>query len=284
MKAIALDMDGTILNDRGEYSPRLVNALKKMHDKGMRIFIATGRTRSGILRVTPEEVPLSGFVAASGMSIYNSEGDDFKRTASYQFDREVVEEVLRAAREREIFYQTYTAEESARTLNRDKEYAGRDIGAEKPETMKEYEHVALLKTLDVETHWVDELKMDEILKVFFISKDVEKIDAWFDYLSGRQDELGYSLYKTSRHNSEIMLGGKDKGTGLETLLEEYDFDADEVHAIGDSMNDLPLFKVCGKNTAMANSTQSVISAADDVTKFNNDEDGLAIYLEETYLT
>lgn len=283
MKAIALDMDGTILNDRGEYSPRLVDVLNKLHDKGMMTFIATGRTKSGILRVTPESVPLSGFVAASGMSIYNREGEDYKRIVSYQFDREVVEEVLNAAREREIFYQTYTAEESARTLNRDKGYARRDIGAEKPETMKEYEHAALLKMLDVETHWVDELKMDEILKVFFISKDVEKIDAWFDYLNARQDELGYSLYKTSRHNSEIMLGGKDKGTGLETLLEEYDFDADEVHAIGDSMNDLPLFEVCGKNTAMANSTESVISAADDVTEFNNDEDGLAIYLEETYL-
>ena len=283
MKAIALDMDGTILNDRGEYSPRLVDVLNKLHDKGILTFIATGRTKSGILRVTPESVPLAGFVAASGMSIYNREGNDYKRIVSYQFDRPVVEEVLNAAREREIFYQTYTAEESARTLNRDKEYAIRDIGSEKPETMKEYEHAALLKMLDVETHWTDELKMDEILKVFFISKDVEKIDAWFDYLSARQDELGYSLYKTSRHNSEIMLGGKDKGTGLETLLEEYDFDADEVHAIGDSMNDLPLFEVCGKNTAMANSTESVISAADDVTEFNNDEDGLAIYLEETYL-
>lgn len=283
MKAIALDMDGTILNDRGEYSPRLVDVLNKLHDKGILTFIATGRTKSGILRVTPESVPLAGFVAASGMSIYNREGDDYKRIVSYQFDRPVVEEVLNAAREREIFYQTYTAEESARTLYRDKEYAIRDIGSEKPETMKEYEHAALLKMLDVETHWTDELKMDEILKVFFISKDVEKIDAWFDYLSTRQDELGYSLYKTSRHNSEIMLGGKDKGTGLETLLEEYDFDADEVHAIGDSMNDLPLFEVCGKNTAMANSTESVISAADDVTEFNNDEDGLAIYLEETYL-
>lgn len=283
MKAIALDMDGTILNDRGEYSPRLVDVLNKLHDKGILTFIATGRTKSGILRVTPESVPLAGFVAASGMSIYNREGNDYKRIVSYQFDRPVVEEVLNAAREREIFYQTYTAEESARTLNRDKEYAIRDIGSEKPETMKEYEHAALLKMLDVETHWTDELKMDEILKVFFISKDVEKIDAWFDYLSTRQDELGYSLYKTSRHNSEIMLGGKDKGTGLETLLEEYDFDADEVHAIGDSMNDLPLFEVCGKNTAMANSTESVISAADDVTEFNNDEDGLAIYLEETYL-
>src|SRR5699024_4669734 len=56
-----------------------VEALRKLHDQGMLIFIATGRTKSGILRVTPEEVPLSGFVAASGMSIYNLSGSIMKR-------------------------------------------------------------------------------------------------------------------------------------------------------------------------------------------------------------
>lgn len=283
MKAIALDMDGTILNNRGEYSPRLVEALNKLHDKGIMVFIATGRTKSGILRVTPKEVPLSGFVAASGMSIYTLSGSDYDKIVSYRFDRPLVEEILASAREREIYYEAFTAESGGRTLKKDKEYSARDIGGGRPETMFEYEHVQLLKTLDNDEQWVDELNMDEILKVFFISKDIDKIDAWFDYLSDEQKRLGYSLYKTSRHNSEIMLGGKDKGTGLETLVKEHGISTKDVHAIGDSMNDLPLFEVCGRKTAMENSTESVISAADDVTEFSNEEDGLAIYLEETYL-
>ncbi|WP_052254815.1 HAD family hydrolase [Salinicoccus sp. YB14-2] len=283
MKAIALDMDGTILNNRGEYSPRLVEALTKLHDEGMLIFIATGRTKSGILRVTPKEVPLSGFVAASGMSIYKRADSNYDKIVSYRFDRKLVEEIITSAKEREIYYEAFTAESGGKTLKEDKEYSARDIGGEQPETMFEYEHVQLLKTLNNEEQWVDELNMDEILKVFFISKNIDKIDAWFDYLSDQQKRLDYSLYKTSRHNSEIMLGGKDKGTGLEVLVKEYGLSTEDVHAIGDSMNDLPLFEVCGRKTAMANSTESVISAADDVTEFSNEEDGLAIYLEETYL-
>ena len=283
MKAIALDMDGTILNNRGEYSPRLVEALTKLHDEGMLIFIATGRTKSGILRVTPKEVPLSGFVAASGMSIYKRAESTYDKIVRYRFDRKLVEEIITSAKEREIYYEAFTAESGGKTLKEDKEYSARDIGGEQPETMFEYEHVQLLKTLNNEEQWVDELNMDEILKVFFISKNIDKIDAWFDYLSDQQKRLDYSLYKTSRHNSEIMLGGKDKGTGLEVLVKEYGLSTEDVHAIGDSMNDLPLFEVCGRKTAMANSTESVISAADDVTEFSNEEDGLAIYLEETYL-
>ena len=283
MKAIALDMDGTILNNRGEFTPRLIEALKEVHEKGILVFFATGRTKGEILRVTPDDVPLSGFVAASGMSIYNLEGDDYKRIASYHFDRPVVEEVLAAAREREIYYETYTAESSSKTLKIDYDYSARDIGGPKPEGLLDYEHTLLLKALENEAQWVDELNIDEILKIFFISKHVEKIDAWFDYLDDEKDRLGFALYKTSRHNTEIMLGGKDKGTGLETLVKEYGISTEDVHAIGDSMNDLPLFEVCGKNTAMQNSVESVITAADDITEFSCDEDGLAKYLEETYL-
>ncbi|SOC42811.1 Cof-type HAD-IIB family hydrolase [Salinicoccus kekensis] len=284
MKAIALDMDGTILDNRGEFTPRLIEALRKVHEKGILVFFATGRTKGEILRVTPDEVPLSGFVAASGMSIYNREGDGYERIASYHFERPVVEEVLKAARDREIYYETYTAESSSKTLKADYEYSARDIGGPKPEGLLDYEHTLLLQALENEAQWVDELNMDEILKIFFISKHVEKIDAWFDYLDAEKDRLGFALYKTSRHNSEIMLAGRDKGTGLETLVKEYGISTEDVHAIGDSMNDLPLFEVAGKNTAMQNSVESVISAADDITEFSCDEDGLAKYLEKTYLT
>src|SRR5699024_11711946 len=91
--------------------------------------------------------------------------------------------------------------------------------------------------------------------------DIEKIDAWFDYLSDQQKRLDFYLYKTSRHNSEIMLGGKDKGTGLETLVKEYAISTKDVHAIGDSMNDLPQFEVRGRKTDMENKTEAVIRGA-----------------------
>src|SRR5690625_5171089 len=174
MKAIALDMDGTILNNRGEFTPRLVEALRKVHEKGILVFFATGRTKGEILRVTPDEVPLSGFVAASGMSIYNREGDGYERIASYHFDRTVVEEVLSEARAREIYYETYTAESSSKTLKADYEYSARDIGGPKPEGLLDYEHTLLLQALENEDQWVDELNMDEILKIFFISKHLDR--------------------------------------------------------------------------------------------------------------
>lgn len=37
MKAIALDLDGTVLNNAGEFPDSLINTLKAVHDNGIKI-------------------------------------------------------------------------------------------------------------------------------------------------------------------------------------------------------------------------------------------------------
>lgn len=279
MKAIALDMDGTVLNDRGELSEKLTEVLTAMNDTGIKIIFATGRTQSEILKAAPSEIDIAGYVAASGMSVFI----DDELVAAQTFSDDVVHKLLAKAREHEIYYETYTATGSGRTLLEDREYSVRDLSADAPRTMLEFENILLKETLQDEEQWVDSLKTGQIIKVFFISKDLAKIDRWYAYLESVQVEMAFALYKTSRHNCEVMLAGHDKATGLKILLNHYDLSFEDVHAIGDSMNDLPMFKVCGHVTAMKNSTDDVLSAADDVTEFTNDEDGLAHYLEKMYL-
>ncbi len=43
MKALVTDMDGTLLNEAREVSPRNVEALKQLQQEGKPVFIATGR-------------------------------------------------------------------------------------------------------------------------------------------------------------------------------------------------------------------------------------------------
>lgn len=57
---------------------------------------------------------------------------------------------------------------------------------------------------------------------------------------------------------------------------------DEVIAVGDSGNDIPLFESAGLKIAMANSTEDLISKADFVTK-SVEEDGLALAIEKYIL-
>lgn len=279
MKALALDMDGTILDHSAEFPLTLSDTLAELKEKGMHIFIATGRTSHEIQSITPDNCPLDGYVAASGMGIY-VEGRQLESTS---FSPDTVEKMVAEAREREIYYEVHTLENSSRTHLQDKGYAARDFQLDRPDSLKSFEIDFTENSLKNDAQWVKELPYEDVVKMFFFSIDEKKIRAWYDFLQENQASADYTLYTTSVHNAEVMKKGKDKATGIKTLLDHYNIGFNEVHAIGDSMNDLPLFEKAGKATAMRNADNDIKAAADDVTDYTCDADGLEKYLRKEYL-
>ena len=77
---------------------------------------------------------------------------------------------------------------------------------------------------------------------------------------------------------EISAAGVTKAFALERLCDRLGVDASEVVAVGDMPNDLAMLKWAGTAVAVANATQEVLDAADEVTAANV-EDGVARLLE-----
>ena len=80
-----------------------------------------------------------------------------------------------------------------------------------------------------------------------------------------------------------MVPGVDKGTGLKELSKYFNIELSDIHVFGDSMNDIPMFKVAGKSIAMKNAINELKLLSDDTTEHINDDDGLAQYIEAHYL-
>lgn len=283
MKAIALDLDGTVLNNAGEFPDSLIKTLQEVHDKGLKIIIATGRSLQMIHKKVPHNVPVDGYVGASGMTVHH--GDTLlSRTA---FTEEQVKFVLSKVRENEIYYEMTTGIHGGPyTFKSDRDYSVKDLTETPDATVLEYENTGTASTLNSREQWVEEDEIDrtDIIKFYFFSNNKEKLERWFTLLNREfTPDAGYQIYRTSNHNSEIMVYGTDKGTGLLTLLEKMKISIDDVHAFGDSMNDIPMFKIAGKATAMQNGNEDVKQTADDVTEFSCDEDGLEQYLRKNYL-
>ena len=78
---------------------------------------------------------------------------------------------------------------------------------------------------------------------------------------------------------EVLPKGYNKGTGLKNLAEKLGIKQEEVMAIGDSHNDLPMREATDKLIAMDNATSSLKEIADYITK-SNDEDGVAHVIEK----
>ena len=283
MKAIALDLDGTVLNHAGEFPHSLIKTLQDIHKKGIKIIIATGRSLQMIHQKVPNDVPVDGFVAASGMTVYL--GDTLlSRTA---FTKEQVDFVLDEVRKHKIYYEITTSKSGGPyTYNADYDYALEDLTAQADETVLDYENIGTARTLNSQEQWVDNHALDtnDIIKFYFFSNDKNKMDNWYDYLNNHfTTDAGFQIYSTSNHNSEIMVYGTDKATGLKTVAKALELPLQDIHAFGDSMNDIPMFKVVGKSTALKNGQEDVKRLADDVTDFTCDEDGLEIYLKKHYL-
>ncbi|HET7517847.1 MAG TPA: Cof-type HAD-IIB family hydrolase [Actinomycetes bacterium] len=77
---------------------------------------------------------------------------------------------------------------------------------------------------------------------------------------------------------EISAAGVTKAYALEQLCQRLGIDASQVVAVGDMPNDLAMLRWAGTAVAVANATQEVLDAADEVTA-SNLEDGVAQLLE-----
>ncbi|MHB1126896.1 MAG: HAD-IIB family hydrolase [Bacillota bacterium] len=98
--------------------------------------------------------------------------------------------------------------------------------------------------------------------------------------SGCRKDFQESLYITkSQYNYlEFLHPEATKGRGLSAVAEALGILPGEIMAIGDSYNDVEMFKFAGSAVAMGNARQEVRAAADYVTAANVD-DGVAEILE-----
>jgi len=79
---------------------------------------------------------------------------------------------------------------------------------------------------------------------------------------------------------EICPANVNKGTGLAVVAESVGVDPQDVLVFGDMPNDLPMFAWAGwGRVAVANAHPSLMAVADEVT-LSNDEDGVAVFLDQ----
>lgn len=78
---------------------------------------------------------------------------------------------------------------------------------------------------------------------------------------------------------EVMAPGVTKASGLSRLCAHLGIDRQDVLAFGDGANDIEMLQWAGLGIAVANASEEVRNAADQVTDAN-DEDGVAVVIED----
>lgn len=247
IKAIFLDVDGTLVSFRThEVPPSAVEALCEAHARGVRLFIATGRAASDLSPVSG--IPRDGVVALNGARCLSSDGRVVSRRPIPRAD---FEQALRLSDEMG-FPMALELEE------------GMFVNRETP---------AVRELARMVAHPVPPVTD---LRSLFERSDCCQMCFYCDPEQERMAMAALPSLVATRWCPffvDLNVRGVDKSVGMEAFAAEYGWRTEELMAIGDGGNDVPMLRRAGVGVAMGNASAEALAAADWVTA-DVDDDGI----------
>jgi Cof subfamily protein (haloacid dehalogenase superfamily) len=267
IKALALDLDGTILRPDTTLSERTVSVLKACMGRGLQMILCTGRAVAGAER-------FRAAIGAEGPMVYYNGAEVVDMPAATVLsaallDLEIAEFCVDLARRMGVFFQVFfpaVPGGAGETLM---------IEENRPEAEMYRRHTGITPVLGDLKKAMEEGRAPGCLKGMFIAEP-EVQERIRPLLAER---FGGRIYAARSFPTflEVMAAGVSKGAGLRAAMEKRGLAAGEIIALGDEENDLPMFEAAGFSLAPANAKEKVRQAAHAVIG-SNAEDGPAEYL------
>ena len=262
IKLIAIDMDGTLLNEKKHIDKAQKEAIHEAVEAGIKIVLCTGRPLYGILPFYEElglsELDSEGYVILNnGCSIHKTK--DWKLIDQVNFTSDDIEYLYKFSESYDINF----------TLVNDTYYF--NIGR-KPtdELIKDAGFVFS----DITNISLKEAKngKHKIIKIMFLGNPNIMADFQKENENILKDK--YSSVLSQPYVYEILPKGNNKGTGLKKLAKKLGIKQEEIMAIGDGNNDIEMFEYANYSVAMENGTELAKKAAKYQTD-SNENDGVA---------
>jgi Cof subfamily protein (haloacid dehalogenase superfamily) len=261
VRMLAIDMDGTLLNNQKRISEENAAALKKLQAEAIHLVICTGRHPQNARLLLQRHGLSCPVIGLNGSLIVNDKGTEF--LAEHPFSPEDAEKVIELLEKNQMDYMAFT-----------KTYM-----ALREQTEGAYTRLRLNYIYEISNgnYKAGPAEIKEALK-----QRVYKFAAFNKERPGllrkTRAELGeyehLNIAKSADSNIEIMPGGIDKGSGILDYARLLNIPAEEIMAIGDQENDIPMLKSAGYSIAMGNASEQVKLAAGYQTE-SNEENGVA---------
>jgi len=266
-KLIAIDMDGTLLNDHHEVTDEVRNALDAARERGVKVVLCTGRPLAGVrrylkdLRLEDEE---DYVIAYNGAIVQNTNTNEvvFGQSLGYEDFRSL--------------------HELSRTLDTPMHFFDAEFLYTTNKLISPYTvHEAFITQIPFLHTTAEEVPKDiSMPKVMYIDEP-ERLDRTIAAIPAEINDK-YMMVKSAPFYLEILHREVSKGNAVKRLSEKLGIKREEVMTIGDNGNDLSMIQFAGCGVAMENAIPMVKEAADYHTKSNN-ENGVAHAIRELVL-
>ncbi|MDO5108475.1 MAG: Cof-type HAD-IIB family hydrolase [Erysipelotrichaceae bacterium] len=271
IRAILLDIDGTLTNSQKVITPKTAEALKKAQAMGVRLVIASGRADQGLYQYADVlDMPSHHgiFVCYNGAKVMDCQTKEvyFHQPMSIEEGKAVLEHMKKFEVSPIIAKDEYMYTNDV--------YAGmihKNIGSDEIFNVIQYESRGNFFIL-CEKRDLAAFADFPIEKILTAGEPEYLRDHWQEMGAPFRDTL--SCMFTAPFYYEFTAKNVDKAKAIDTAFTKLGYTADEMIAFGDAENDISMLEYAGIGVAMGNATEAVKAIADEIT-LSNDEDGIA---------
>ena len=266
IKAVLCDIDGTLLTSQHAVSPRTVAAIRALRERGVLFGLCTGRdahATEAMYELWGIEGLVDVMVGCGGAEVIDRAHDI--NELSYPLPGETIARICK-----------HMADLPATPV------CPRDGVFYVPESNACVEHLSRVDGVPYQVVDFAEFLREPQPKVMFtmapevMPRVIERASTFAD------DTVKAAALQTTQRLYEFMDPRVSKTRGLVRVAELNDMELQDICVFGDADNDTCMVADAGVGVAMANGSDATRAAADFVTA-SNDEDGIAIFVEEHLL-
>lgn len=272
IKAVAIDIDGTLINSEGICTDRTVNAIRELQESGRHVFLITGRGVSTAISFAKQCNIQKYMINYNGAVIW----DLTKSQKEYEIclDSNIVKDLLKIIRNEDLFFIVYS--------NDQYHY---EIDSEDYANFSSHLNVegVYLSFDDIPAHQFQKILVNGPLA------KIEKLQKEINKKCGNKLHMNITTPRIQKDENdpyfylEIMDNKVNKGATLLRLLNILGIDSDQVVAFGDDTNDIEMLTSLKWGIAMGNARPPVRDAV-FLHTLTNDEHGVAYFIEKYILS
>lgn len=274
IRAVFLDMDGTMLNERAKVNPLTLQVLSALRERGVKIIIATGRATRSVLD-TVDEFHLSPdfMITHNGAIVLDGASRET-----------LCEHLIPAESVRQVFAITKQPREDG-TIDEQcppKRFVINAEGKKQWYTDVYSEYSATHfggpswrpKEVPLSVH--PEQYSEDVLAIWCLAESAADAECLEAHLRRHFEPTLVSVQLSMHEMVDISPAGVNKGRAVKEVCQMLKISLEDVAAFGDSMNDLEMLQVVGHPHVMENGHEKLKASLPNASIVGkNTEDGVA---------
>lgn len=285
LKAVVMDMDGTLLNENNQISPFTRNFLIDLEKQGVKLVLASGRSYTRLLNYA-KELQMDQFggylIEIDGVALYEMKSGE--RTKYHEMAPEEIHDVYTWLTKTDAESQAMfddglfdfipdSAMKIKKAIRQEQHLPDDYPWTAGPwswltDFRDGYPNISYVKSADEINRPINKIQ---------IMQDEEPLEAVYQGLVKNFSDR-FSIYRTTPRQLEILPAGYSKGKGVRNLMDKEGWSKEETVVFGDGENDVSMFEEVVHSFAMGNARDYVKEKAAAAAPSNR-EDGIAKALQ-----